>query len=113
MEVREYRCCMCPQREAALEICPAGPRKADESICDFVVTWTDERGWKYKVMPGIGNDQFKGRYQDEKHDGRTGWKGMRQLPWQSTFDKAQEDLNRLAIRKQWTPVCLSSGGRDE
>ena len=53
-------------------------------------------------MSGIGENRFKGRYQDEKHNGNAGWKGMRQLPWRESFDEAQEDLNSLATTKKWS-----------
>lgn len=103
MEVRKWRCCMCPRINENTTICPTGPLKEEETTCNFVVTWIDERGWKYKVMSGIGPSRYKGRYQDDKHSGTTGWKGMRQLPWHETFDRAQEDLNKYALLKNWKP----------
>lgn len=103
MDVREYRCCMCPQRETDTLICPSGPGKEHETKCDFVVIWTDARGWKYKVMGDLAGT-FKGRYQNDKHTGDVGWKGMRQLGRRESFDKAQEDLNLLAKSKGWEPL---------
>ena len=41
MEVRDYRCCMCPQMDMNENICPTGPGKAQETQCDFVVVWMD------------------------------------------------------------------------
>ena len=102
MDIMEKRCSMCPQMNTGLSQCPLEPGSRG-SICGFVV-WTDDRGWKYRVMSGIGENRFKGRYQDNKHSGHAGWKGMRQLPWQESFDEAQEDLNRLAISKKWSVV---------
>lgn len=106
MDTREYRCCMCPQLDQDADICPTGPGKKEETQCIFAVTWADARGWKYKVMAGLGESNYKGRYQDDKHEGRAGWKGMRQLQWQNSFDKAQEDLNRLATSKGWKPIII-------
>lgn len=103
METREYRCCMCPQREQDARTCPKGPGKDKETTCDFVVVWTDVRGWKYKVMGDLAGT-FKGRYQNDKHSGNVGWKGMRQLQRRENFDKAQEDLNLLAKSKGWKPL---------
>lgn len=102
MEARKFRCCMCPQINDKSRICPAGPGKPEETVCDFVVVWTDARGWKYKVM-GDPAGTFRGRYQDDKHKGGTGWKGMRRMKRRETSDQAQEDLNRYAKRKGWNP----------
>lgn len=101
MEIMEKRCSMCTLKNKDLSQCPLG-LGSQGSICNFVVAWTDSRGWKYRVMSGIGENRFKGRYQDEKHNGNAGWKGMRQLPWRESFDEAQEDLNSLATAKKWS-----------
>lgn len=64
--------------------------------------YVDGRGWKYKVMPGIGEDSYKARYQKPDKTGDTaGWKGVPSLPWRTTFDEAQADLDRLAEEKGW------------
>lgn len=68
METREYRCCMCPQREINETICPKGPGKEVERQCDFVVNWKDTKGRKYKVMEDV-TGAYKGRCQDNKHMG--------------------------------------------
>ena len=60
--------------------------------------YVSDRGWKYKVMGGIGGGTFKARYQ--KPD-KGGWKGVAQLPWRDTFEEAQEDLDRLARSHKW------------
>ena len=104
-EVRDYRCCMCPQIDSNKHICPTGPGKKEETTCDFVVVWTDTRGWKYKVMGDLAGT-FKGRYQDDKHTGSTGWHGMRQMERKESFDEAQEDLNRYAKQKGWEPAII-------
>lgn len=104
MDVRNYRCCMCPQLNSDSHVCPTGPGKTEESVCDFVVTWTDARGWKYRVMGDLAGT-FKGRYQDNKHSGDFGWKGMRQMERRETFDEAQADLNLYAKKKGWYPIA--------
>lgn len=105
MEVREYRCCMCPQIGSYSHICPVRPGKTKETACDFVVTWLDSRGCKYKVMVDL-DGTFKGHYQDNKHNGDVGWKGMRQMEQRASFDEAQEDLNRYAKSKGWYQVIV-------
>ena len=105
MKVRDYRCCMCPQINKDKYICPIGPGKLEETECDFVIVWIDSRGWKYKVMGDLAGT-FKGRYQDNKHNGNVGWKGMRQMERRETFDQAQEDLNQYAKLKGWKPVII-------
>ena len=37
-------------------------------------TYEDSRGWRYRVMPGLGDDTFKGRY---NKPGESGWHCMR------------------------------------
>ena len=60
--------------------------------------YVDDRGWLYKVMPGLGLNAYKGRYQKP---GKSGWKCMTNLPWQSDFETAQADLDALATDKGW------------
>lgn len=104
-EVRDYRCCMCPQIDMDKCICPAGPGKLEETICDFVITWADARGWKYKVVGDLAGT-YKGCYQDDKHQDSIGWHGMRQMRRRESFDQAQEDLNRYAKSKGWHPIDM-------
>ena len=64
--------------------------------------YIDGRGWKYKVMPGIGKEKtYKARYQKKNKMGDVGWECMRNLLWRKTFDEAQADLDRLAQEKGW------------
>lgn len=60
--------------------------------------YEDSRGWKYQVMPGIGKEAFKGRYL--KPDGRD-WHCIKSLPWRSTAEAAQTDLDEYAKKKGW------------
>lgn len=97
------RCCMCPNIQTAAQDCPGLPGTPHpiNSKCRFVKRYKDSRGWKYKVMSGIGSDTFKARYQKPDKTGSAGWKGVATLPWRATFDDAQADLNRMAHEKGW------------
>lgn len=66
--------------------------------------YIDNRGWLYKVMQGLGDNTYKGRYQKP---GKNGWKCMANLPWQSSFEAAQADLDAMAKNKGWRMI---SGG---
>lgn len=61
-----------------------------------MTTYEDKRGWRYKVMQGIGTPPvFKGRY--NKLRGNT-WKCVRTLPWRDTREEAEKDLAGYAAR---------------
>lgn len=63
--------------------------------------YIDARGWKYKVMSGLGDNSFKARYQKPEKTGNTGWRGLAAVPWRKSFQEAQMDLDRLAAGKGW------------
>lgn len=102
-EYLSMRCCMCPNVEKDITICPGLPGSAhpNPSSCRFVKAYIDDRGWKYRVMPGIGNNSFKTRYQKADKHGLIRWKGLSSLPWRASFDEAQADLNAYAKQKGW------------
>lgn len=81
--------------------CPPGPFGKGTTRCRFVKTYVDDRGWKYKVMGGIGGNTFKARYQKP---GMSGWKCMTRMEWRKNFDEAQKDLNIMAALKKWTEI---------
>lgn len=60
--------------------------------------YIDERGWKYQIMPGIGTDSWKARYQKP---GKLSWRGVASLPWRNNAAAAEADLERLATKKNW------------
>lgn len=97
------RCCMCPNIQKPDTGCPGilGTPHPAPSPCRFVLCYIDDRGWKYKVMGGIGGDRFKARYQKPDKRGDDGWHGLAAVPWRETFDEAQADLNVLAVKKGW------------
>jgi len=92
---------MCPNIDKINTECPTGPLKPEITPCRFVKTYIDNRGWKYKVLSGIGDNSYKGRYQKP---GMNGWKCMKNLEWRNSFDEAQADLNVLAKLKRWSIV---------
>lgn len=100
-EYFDTRCCMCPNIEKGEKTCPGipGTPHPNTSPCRFVKMYIDDRGWKYKVMSGIGQDSFKARYQKPEKHGNDGWKGLAAVPWRKSFDEAQSDLNAYAKRK--------------
>lgn len=65
------------------------------------ITYKDQRGYKYKVMGGIGLNAFKARYQKPEKTGSNGWKGLAAVPWRETFEAAQADLDEYAQKKGW------------
>ena len=62
-----------------------------------VMLYIDSRGWKYRVMPGLGGEQYKARYQKPGKSGDTGWHGVASLPWRSDRDAAEVDLYEYAL----------------
>jgi hypothetical protein len=52
-------------------------------------------------MFGLRDGSYKARYQNDKHKGDIGWKGVKSLPWRSTFDMAQAELNLYAKERNW------------
>ena len=60
--------------------------------------YEDSRGWRYRVMPGLGDDTFKGRY---NKPGEQGWHCMRQMPWRDRVEAAEIDLAAYAGDKGW------------
>ncbi len=67
--------------------------------------YCDARGWRYKVMPGLGRNTWKGRYQKSDQDSAsTGWHGIRTLPWRNNEEEAEADLAKLARKKGWREI---------
>lgn len=102
-EMNEYlksRCCMCPNVGKNRNVCPGivGTPHPKDSPCRFVKEYIDARGWKYRVMSGIGDAGFMGRYQKP---GKTGCKCMRNMEWRKSFDHVQSELNAMAKEKGW------------
>ena len=64
-------------------------------------SYMDARGWKYKVMSGIGENKFKARYQKPEKTGSVGWKGCSAVPWRGSYIEAQNDLDRMAAERGW------------
>jgi len=103
-EYLELRCCMCPQKDNSSQICPGIPSTlhSEPTPCRFVKQYRDGRGWLYFVRGGIGGEEYKTFYVSPKsHRSGNGW---RCVPWRTTFDEAQADLNRQAKRRGWQEV---------
>lgn len=109
------RCCMCPNLQRAVQVCPGvpGTLHPTASKCRFVRKYQDGRGWKYKVMSGLGESNYKARYQKPEKYGDVGWKGLPSVPWRKSFDEAQEDLNRLAAERGWKEWEDASGAVED
>ena len=98
-EYLKYRCCMCPSINEPEKIkCPPKPFNSDITDCRFVKTYKDNREWRYKVMGGLGESNYKARYQKPS---KSGWKCMANMEWRKSFDEAQIDLNAMAKLKGW------------
>lgn len=63
--------------------------------------YEDSRGWKYKVMQGLGESSWKPRYQKP---GKSGWKCCATFPWRQTAEEAQADLDIMASKKRWKRI---------
>ena len=60
--------------------------------------YVDVRGWRYQVMRGLGESNWKARYQKP---GSVSWKCVATLPWRKSAEEAQRDLDQLAAEKGW------------
>ena len=65
--------------------------------------YIDDRGWKYKVMGGIGG-KYKIRFQTDRQSGDVGWKGYPVIPWRDTLEDAEADLEDQAKKRGWKLV---------
>lgn len=102
-EYLKFRCCMCPNVNEPERIkCPPKPFDPDITDCRFVKAYKDNRGWRYKVMAGLGENNYKARYQKP---GKSGWKCMGNMEWRKRFDEAQADLNAMAKLKRWVDAA--------
>ena len=63
--------------------------------------WEDSRGWRYKVMPGLGHERVKARY---NKPGSSGWDCVRTLPWRDNPEAAENDLTEYAGKKRMRKV---------
>jgi len=52
-------------------------------------------------MGGLGENNFKARYQKPEKQGDIGWKVLAAVPWRQTREEAQADLDQLAEKKRW------------
>lgn len=109
--IRKWRCCMCPQRNKDISICPAEPGKTEETVCGFVITWIDEKGWKYKVVQKDAG-VFQCCCQKENQNSASDWNIIQQMEEYESFDEAQEALNCLADKMGYSPMIKGSWCRE-
>ena len=65
------------------------------------MTYEDSRGWKFKVMPGLGDNTYKARYKKPNY---IGWHCVANLPWRNNPEDAEQDLAEYARRKKMKAV---------
>lgn len=63
--------------------------------------YIDQRGWKYKVLPGLGENTFKARY---CKPGKTGYHCCQRFPWRDSIEAAQVDLDNVAALRGWREI---------
>lgn len=61
----------------------------------------DKDGWRYQVMGCSCAIRYKARYQKPPNTGPDGWRCIWALPWRSTREEAQADLDQLAAAHGW------------
>lgn len=66
-----------------------------------MIQYFDDRGWCYRVMPGIGLKTFKGRY---CKPGKDCFHCIAALPWRDSQEQAEADLAAYAAKKGWRRV---------
>ena len=98
--IRCYRCCLCPQRDCDNQVCPTGPLKETETVCDFVLYWETPNNTMCKVIEAA--DGLFGVYECTYQDGILVPKDrIDDIPFMDCFDKAQEHLNMYAADHNW------------
>ena len=77
--------------------------------------YIDSCGWKYQVMPGLGESTFKARYQRPEKHGDVGWKGVAAVPWRGrraapSNEKHTDDtiLNALAKKEDLAKTVVDT-----
>jgi len=64
-----------------------------------ITVYEDYRGWRYKVMRGLGEKTYKARYHKPDSPENSNWKCVGSLPWRDTEADAQVDLDKWAKEK--------------
>lgn len=68
------------------------------------LVYEDSRGWLYKVMSGLGDNQYKARY---KKPGAVSWHCVRTLPWRDNPPDAEKDLIEFAKKKRMRRIVTN------
>lgn len=66
-----------------------------------VKKYFDGAGWRYQVMGSTCTTRYKARCQKPPDRGPDGWRCIWSLPWRSTREEAQADLDQLAAAYGW------------
>jgi len=61
--------------------------------------YEDYRGWRYKIMQGLGESTYKARYHKPDSPKNSNWRCVTILPWRKTEAEAQKDLDEWAKKK--------------
>jgi len=65
--------------------------------------YIDQRGWTYRVMPGVGHC-FKARLRRQGPYIKSKWRCLAALPWRETREEAEADLQEYAKLKKMTYI---------
>lgn len=90
-EERESNCKQCWDQEVRPEEIP-------------IRQYFDSRGHVYFVRAGLGENCFKTFCRKPDKAPGYGEHGCRNLPWRTTPEEAQKDLDALALRKKWKEI---------
>jgi hypothetical protein len=92
---------MCPNKEEDSTTCPGipGTPHPDETRCNFVNEFFDTA--RNRSIAIINNGVYFSAASSGQGFHRI---TVKALPLRDTFDAAQEDLNRYAMKKGWYPV---------
>lgn len=63
--------------------------------------YSDARGWKYRVSPGLSGNSFKPFFCKA---GKHSYHACRQFEWRQTFAEAEADLEAYAAKRGWQVI---------
>lgn len=108
--IRCYRCCLCPQLDEDNQICPTGPLKERETVCDFVLYWKNPCNMICKVIESADGTfgVYECAYQEDVLMPKN---QIYDIPPMNRFDKAQEHLNMYAADHNWIVFTVENIGK--
>ena len=67
------------------------------------MTYIDKRGWKFRVMPGLCESNYKTRYCKAEWNNK--WRCLTVLPWRKTTWEAEASFSKnTAVASEKTSV---------